>query len=135
MVLAINNRGYFRFMILDGTVTASVFRDFLKRRIEGMDRKIYLVVDQRPTHKTKLVRTFIEANKDRSELLILPPCSPALNPDELVWPHVEQQVGKRAAHTKDELVHSVIAALLALQKLSGTAADFFRTPVCACAAI
>lgn len=135
MISAITNRGQFRFMTVDGTVTATVFRDFLKRLIQGMERKIYLVVDGHPTHKAKLVRTFVEANKDRIELVILPPYSPELNPDELVWAHVKQRVGKKAVQTKEELINAVNAALRSLQKLPDIVASFFHTPTCSYAAL
>ena len=135
MISAITNRGHFRFMTVDGTITATVFRDFLKRLIEGMDRKIYLVVDGHPTHKAKLVKTFVEANKERIELIILPPYSPELNPDELVWGHVKQRIGKQAVQTKEELISAVNTALRSLQKLPDTVAAFFRTPTCAYAAL
>jgi len=135
MISAITNRGHFRFMTVEGTVTATVFRDFLKRLIQGMDRKIYLVVDGHQAHKAKLVKAFVEANKDRIELVILPPYSPELNPDELVWGHVKQRVGKKAVKTKEELVSAVNAALRSLQKLPNTVAGFFRTPTCAYAAL
>jgi transposase len=134
MISAINNRGQFRFMIVDGTVTATVFRDFLKRLIEGMDQKVFLVVDGHPAHKAKLVRNFVEANKDRIELVLLPPYSPELNPDELVWAHVKQRVGKKTVQTREELVSAVNAALRSLQKLPGIVAGFFRTPTCEYAA-
>lgn len=135
MISAISNRGQFRFMTVDGTVTATVFRDFLKRLIQGMERKIYLVVDGHPSHKAKLVRTFVEANKDRIELVILPPYSPELNPDELVWAHVKQRVGKKAVQTKEELINAVKAALRSLQKLPDIVASFFHTPTCSYAAV
>ncbi len=135
MISAITNRGHFRFMTVDGSVTATVFRDFLKRLIQGVDQKIYLVVDGHPTHKAKLVRTFVEANKDRIELVILPPCSPELNPDELVWAHVKQRIGKKAVQTKEELVAEANTALRSLQKLPNIVASFFRTPTCAYAAV
>jgi len=36
MLSAVNAQGHFRFMTVQGTVTASVFRDFLKRLITGI---------------------------------------------------------------------------------------------------
>jgi len=135
MISAITNRGQFRFMTVDGTVTATVFRDFLKRLIQGMERKIYLVVDGHPTHKAKFVRTFVEANKDRIELVILPPYSPELNPDELDWAHVKQRVGKKAVQTKEELTNAVNAALRSFQKLPDIVAGFLHTPTCSNAAL
>lgn len=135
MISAITNQGHCRFMTVDGSVTAKVFRDFLKRLIHGVDQKIYLVVDGHPTHKAKLVKTFVEAHKDRIELVILPPYSPELNPDELVWAHVKQRIGKKAVQTKEELVAEANAALRSLQKLPHIVASFFRTPTCAYAAV
>ena len=45
-------------MTVEGRVNASVFRDFLKRLITGMERKIFLIVDGHPAHKAKLVKHF-----------------------------------------------------------------------------
>jgi transposase len=72
-------------MIVKGRVTATVFCDFLKRLITGMRRKVFLIVDGHPIHKAKLVRRFVADHRDRIELFFLPPYTPALNPDELVW--------------------------------------------------
>lgn len=130
MISAVTNRGHFRFMTVEGAVTATVFRDFLKRLIEGVDQKIYLVVDGHPTHKAKLVKRFVEANKERIELVLLPPYSPELNPDELAWAHVKQRIGKQAVQTKEELVSAAHSALCSLQKLPHVVAGFFHTPTC-----
>ena len=91
MISAVNARGHFRFMTVEGAVIAKVFRDFLKRLISGVDRKVILIVDGPPTHKAKLVKRFVEDNADRIELIVLPPSSPELNPDELVWAHVKKR--------------------------------------------
>jgi len=131
MISAVTNTGHFRFMTVDGTVTAKVFREFLKRLIHGVDQKIYLVVDGHPTHKAKLVRDFVEAHKERLELVFLPPYSPELNPDEFVWAHVKQRIGREAVQTKEELVSAANAALRSLQKLPDIVAGFFRAPTCA----
>src|SRR4249920_2459228 len=45
MLSAVNALGHFRFMTVEGRVNASVFREFLKRLIAGMERKIFLIVD------------------------------------------------------------------------------------------
>jgi len=76
MLSAVNALGHFRFMTVDGCVTATVFRDFLKRLISDVDRKIFLIVDGHPTHKAKLVSKFVTDNHKRIELFFLPPYSP-----------------------------------------------------------
>lgn len=52
MISAVNARGHFRFMTLDGGVNRMVFRDFLKRLIQGVDRKSFFIVDGHPEHIT-----------------------------------------------------------------------------------
>ncbi len=131
MISAVNNLGHFRFMTVEGRVTATVFRDFLKRLIAGMDRKIFLIVDGHPTHKAKVVQRFVAAHANRIELFFLPPYSPELNPDEMAWGHVKQEVAKTASMTKAQLTAGARRALRRLQRLPEIVAGFFRTPTCA----
>jgi transposase len=130
MMSAVSAQGHFRFMTVEGRVNAEVFRVFLQRLITGMDRKIFLVVDGHPAHKAKLVKRFVQDNADRLELFFLPPYSPELNPDELVWAHVKTRVAKATAQTKDELKSMVDRTLRRLQKLPDIVAGFFRAPTC-----
>lgn len=130
MLSAVNAMGHFRFMTVEGTVTATVFREFLKRMITGMERKVFLIVDGHPTHKAKLVRQFVEDNRDRIELFLLPPYSPELNPDELVWGNLKTRIAKMAIQTKDELKAGVHGALCRIQKMPDLVSSFFRTPTC-----
>ncbi|MDH3210247.1 MAG: IS630 family transposase [Burkholderiaceae bacterium] len=134
MLSAVNAQGHFRFMTVEGTVTASVFRDFLKRLITGVERKVFLIVDGHPTHKAKLVKQFLADNKDRIELFFLPPYSPELNPDELVWNNVKARVAKMAVMTKEEMKVAADSALRRIQKLPELVANFFRTSTCMYAA-
>ncbi len=70
MLSAVNALGHFRFMTVEGRINAGVFRDFLARFITGMDRKIFLIVDGHPTHKTKMVKQFVKennSNEDRTQ--------------------------------------------------------------------
>jgi transposase len=130
MLSAVNALGHFRFMTHEGTVTGGVFRDFLKRLMAGMERKIFLIVDGHPTHKAKLVKQFLADNAARIELFFLPPYSPELNPDELVWNNVKARVAKMAVMTKEDMKAAADSALRRLQKLPAVVASFFRTPTC-----
>ena len=56
MISAVGPQGEFRFMVHDGTVTASVFREFLGRLVIGAQKPIFLVLDGHPIHKAKLVQ-------------------------------------------------------------------------------
>jgi transposase len=134
MLSAVNAHGGFRFMTVDGPVNAGVFREFLKRLITGMDRKIFLIVDGHPAHKAKMITSFVEENAGAIELFFLPPYAPELNPDELAWAHLKARIAKATAKTKDELKLTVESALYRLQKLPDVVASFFRTPSCKYAA-
>ncbi len=134
MLSAVSATGHFRFMTLEGHVNAQVFREFLQRLITGTRQKIFLIVDGHPAHKAGLVSKFVQDNADRLELFFLPPYSPELNPDELVWAHVKTRVAKATAQTKDELKTMVTRTLHRLQKLPDIVAGFFRAPTCQYAA-
>jgi transposase len=135
MLSAVSAQGHFRFMTLEGRVNATVFREFLRRLITGLDHKVFLVVDGHPAHKAKLVKRFVQDNADRLELFFLPPYSPELNPDELVWAHVKTRIAKATVKTKDELKSMVDRTLRRLQKLPQIVAGFFRAPTCRYASV
>lgn len=88
MLSAVSPRGDFRFMSHEGTVTAVVFKRFLQRLLIGAERPIFLIVDGHPTHRAKLIRSYVERTDGRLKLFFLPPYAPHLNPDEQVWAHV-----------------------------------------------
>lgn len=135
MLSAISATGQLRFMTVEGRVNGTVLRDFLGRLITGVDRKIFLIVDGHPAHKSRLVKRFVEDNAERLELFYLPPYSPQLNPDELVWGHVKSRVAKATVRTKDELKNMVQRTLRRLQQLPHVVAGFFRAPTCRYAAV
>lgn len=134
MISAVNAQGLFRFMLLEGRVTAGVFMEFLERLLHGMDRKVFLIVDGHPTHKARSVQRFVEARAERIELFFLPPYAPELNPDELAWAHVKSRIGRAVTRTKDELKTMVRSVLRRLQRRPEIVSSFFHAPTCAYAA-
>ncbi|NBS17432.1 MAG: IS630 family transposase [Gammaproteobacteria bacterium] len=130
MISAISSKGDFRFMIQEGTVTAQVFRDFLKRLMVGAKQPIILVVDGHPIHQSKLVKTFVEEQNGKLKLVVLPPYSPQLNPDEQVWGWVKPRVIKQLPQNMAELKRLVMSSLRRLQKLPDVVRSFFRHPDC-----
>jgi transposase len=131
LLSAVNALGHFRFMTVEGRVNAGVFREFLKRLITGMERKIFLIVDGHPAHKARLVSRFVEDNADAIELFFLPPYAPELNPDELAWGHIKTRIAKATTQTKDEMKAMVERVMHRLQKMPEIVAGFFHAPTCA----
>lgn len=130
MLSAVSATGQFRFMVHEGTATAKVFVEFLKRLIHDAKRPVFLVVDGHQIHKAKLVKDYVVAQDGRLKLFFLPPYSPHLNPDEQVWGNVKSRVAKRTVESKEDLKAKVISALRRLQKLTKTIQGFFRHPDC-----
>ncbi|QQE86905.1 IS630 family transposase [Azotobacter chroococcum] len=130
MLSAVGTRGEFRFMLHDGTVTASVFREFLKRLLIGAEQPVFVIVDGHPVHKARLVRAFVEEQAGRLKLFYLPPYSPQLNPDEQVWGHVKRSVSRRLVQNREEMKKLALGALRRIQKLPELVKSFFRHPDC-----
>lgn len=130
MISAVSPQGEFRFMLHEGSVTATVFREFLKRLMIGADKPVFVIVDGHPIHKAKLVRTYVEGLNGQLKLFYLPPYSPHLNPDEQVWAHVKRQVAKRLVQDKDEMKRLALGALRRIQRLPSLVKSFFLQPEC-----
>ena len=127
MISAISPRGKLRFMTIDGRFNAAKFIDFLKRLIHNSEKPIFLIVDGHPAHKAKKVREYIEGTKGKLRLFILPPYSPELNPDELVWNNLKNhRVGRKMVTGPDDLKQKIISSLRSLQKMPRKIKGFFR---------
>jgi transposase len=78
MLSAISNAGMLRFQLLVGSFTAAVFIDFLGRLVRDCGgRKVHLIVDGHPVHRTKAVSPWVGRHADQIELHVLPGYSPS----------------------------------------------------------
>lgn len=129
MISAVSPRGDFRFMVVEGSVTAGVFIEFMKRLLIGSKKKIFLIVDGHPTHRSKKAKEFVASMNGEIELFFLPPYSPELNPDELAWNVLKNGiVGKSTVKDKGELKSKVISGLRKIQKNPEKVKAFFQHP-------
>lgn len=135
LISAISRRGELRFMGVSGRVNADVFIQFLKRLLHGMSRPIFLMVDNHPTHKAAKVQRFLETVPDQLQLFFLPPYSPELNPDELVWNNLKNNgIGRKVITGPDQMKSEVLSHMLSLQKSPELLKSFFREPTVSYAA-
>ena len=131
MVAAISTRGHLRFMVNQGTVTADVLCDFLKRLMHNAQQPIFLIWDGHPTHKSKKVRECIESFEGKLEMYFLPSYSPELNPTEQVWRSVKNHgVGRKSVFGPDQLKSAVTNCLRRLQQIPKIILSFFKHPDC-----
>lgn len=129
MISAVSPKGALRFMVVRGGVGAGVFIEFLKRLMHGQRRPVYLIVDGHPSHRSKKVKAYLESLRNKLRLFFLPPYSPELNPDELVWNDVKNNgVGRTLVHHPKDLMRAVVGRLRYLQKSPDIVRSFFQAP-------
>jgi transposase len=127
IISAISPRGDMRFMTVEGRMNAGKFIEFLKRLLHNAKRPVFLIVDGHPAHRARKVFEFVRKTKGKLRLFFLPPYSPELNPDELVWNHLKNHgVGKRIVRSREDLKRVVIGHLRFLQKTPDLVRAFFR---------
>ncbi len=82
MISTVTNQGKVEFMIYTGTMNSDRFIEFMVQLIKIKKKKVYLILDNLRVHHSKLVKKWVEENKDEIELFYLPSYSPEKNPDE-----------------------------------------------------
>lgn len=128
-VSAVSARGEMRFMIVNGRMNASRFIEFLQRLVYNQVRPVFLIVDGHPSHRARKVMEYVRATEGRVRLFFLPPYSPELNPDELVWNHLKNHgIGKRIIYTREQMKQIVLRHLRSLQKTPALIRAFFHQP-------
>ena len=129
LISAVSSRGLLRFMVVQGKMTAPKFIDFLKRLLHKARAPVFLIVDGHPTHRAMLVKKFVREQEGRLRLFYLPPYSPELNPDELVWNNLKNHgVGKQIITGPEHLKTTVLRHLRSLQRRATTVRAFFQGP-------
>lgn len=108
MISAITNRGVLAFMIFSCKFNADVFLQFARRLVKQTRRKVFLIVDGHPVHRSAKTRQWLEANADRIEMFFLPAYSPELNPDEMLNNDVKQNaIGRKSPRTRKAMLRTV----------------------------
>jgi transposase len=127
VISAITARGQLAFMVVEETLRVPLFLRFLARLIEHADRKVYLVLDGHPVHRSAKVRAWADARPDQIQLFFLPPYSPELNPDELLNHDLKANTIRRnpPAH-KADLIAQARSHLRRRQRQPAKIAALFR---------
>ncbi len=129
LVSAVSPKGRMRFMIVNGRMDSDKFIEFLKRLTQKQEKPIFLIVDGHSVHRSGKVRKFVESTENMLRLFYLPPYSPQLNPDELVWNHLKNHnLGKTYISGPDDMKGKIISFLRSLQKRPAIIRGFFRAP-------
>lgn len=131
MMSAITNRGSLAFMVFTESFTIPVMIRFLRRLIRHAGRKVFLIVDGHPVHKSAKVRRWLAANNALIEMFMLPAYSPDLNPDEYLNQDVKSNaLGRRRPASRGELIAGVRSYLRGTQRQREIVKRYFHaTPV------
>lgn len=123
-----HHSGTTRFMTFTGRFNGEVFIDFLQRLIHNKKEIIFLILDGHPVHKAAKVKRFVESTKGQLQLFYLPPYSPELNPDELVWNNLKNKLGRSLIKGPDDLKEKVYKIMKTIQANIDLVAAFFNEP-------
>ena len=92
-----------------------------------------MIVDNHSVHRSSEVQKFVSETEGNLKIFYLPPYSPELNPDELVWNYLKNHHTGRMSHSgKKEFHERVIAIMKSLQRLKDMVQAFFRHPIIKC---
>lgn len=117
MISAISNQGALRFMVFRDSFKVDVFIAFIRRLVRQNSRKVILIVDQHPVHKSKKVNVWLTKHLSKVQIFFLPGYCPELNPDELLNQDVKSQaLSKKRPASQDEMLKYVISHLRMRQK-------------------
>lgn len=127
MISAITNRGHLLFMVFTGRFTATVMIEFMRRLVKQNDRKVFLIVDRHPVHRSRKVARWVREHEDKIALRFLPGYSPQLNPDELLNQDVKSNaVGRQRPKDQPEMMQVVRGYLRSTQRQPEIVQSYFH---------
>lgn len=97
MISSVTNQGKLQFMIYSDNMNADRLKLFMEQLIKSSDKKIYLILDNLKVHHSKIVKEWLEENKDKIAVFYLPSYSPEKNPDEYLNCDLKQGMSAKPA--------------------------------------
>ncbi len=127
LMSTITNRGELSFMVFKENFTAAVFIKFATRLLRLRQRKVLLVLDRHPVHRSAPVRRWLARHAAQIELFFLPGYSPDLNPDEFLNQDVKSNaLGRRRPATRSEMIANVRSYLRSTQRQPAIVKSYFH---------
>lgn len=97
MISSITNQGKVQFMIYSDNMNADRLKQFMEQLIKTSEKKIFLILDNLRVHHSKIIKEWLEENKDKIEVFYLPSYSPEKNPDEYLNCDLKQGMSAKPA--------------------------------------
>ncbi len=128
IVSAITSEGGFHYRIYSCSIKSGQILAFLKHLLSHIKEDVILFWDGIPTHKSNIVKNFLEENKERIEVHRLPPYAPETNPDEFVFRYLKYVcVPNSCPKTHYELLKETRSGMEAIRRKPQLIQSFFRT--------
>lgn len=115
-------------MVYEKNFNSETLIEFLKKLVYKNTKKMALILDGHPTHKTKKVKAYLEKIGHQIKIYYLPGYSPELNPDEQVRNSIENNLKGLIIASKQHMIEKVKKNLFALQKKKDMVQSFFKHP-------
>lgn len=123
----VSAQGTVRFKLYEGKFESGVMIEFLRRLVSGSERRVFLILDRHPVHRSAAVQDWLTEHEAEIRVFFLPPYSPELNPAEYLNCDVKGGVhGKPPTLSIQALTQRVSSHLHMLQKLPGRVKRYFK---------
>lgn len=107
----------FYFRLFPGAIKGQQLVEFLQALHQTIGRKLLIIWDGLPAHRSRLVRAFIDSLKGAIQLEQLPGYAPELNPVEYIWGYLKQHaLANFCAHDFDQLTDVARRKLRSMQR-------------------
>jgi transposase len=116
-------------------MTDKVLIKIMSRFIKDSHLKIFLILDNLRVHHSKVVKAWLEENKEQIEVFYLPSYSPVLNPDEYLNGYIKLCIRSGLpARSEKALAKKTRSFMRKLQNRPKHVQNYFRHPKLAYAA-
>ena len=94
VISTVTNKGQMRWKVFSRALNAKILISFMKRLVDGREKRVFLILDNLRVHHSKAVKKWLADNQEKIAVFYLPSDSPELNPDELLNADLKQLVTK-----------------------------------------
>lgn len=126
LISVVSSEGILRYKTFTGSMNRFAFVRFLKSLVKSVDKPFIVITDGHSAHRAKFTQEYVAQEPKILGLYLLPGYSPELNPDEQVWNHLKEKLGKTALKTKEEFLSFIRSTMKSLQKSPRIIQGFFR---------
>jgi transposase len=126
LISAVSPRGDLKFSVFEGYMTSERFVDFMKKLRQDTGKPIIVIADNARYHKGGSAKRYLQPTEEGIRLVNLPAYSPELNPDEQVWNHLKNRLGKLYIETKEQMKQEVRNILYSIQHNIDLVISFFQ---------